>query len=170
MLTQDELKKQVHYDPVTGEFTRIGYYCRWGAFVIRNKKLTETSDDGYIVIRIGGQVYKAHRLVFLYIDNLTLDSNQQVDHINGNRSDNRYINLRISNLQENMKNKSTYKNNSTGVIGVCRFGNRFRARININGKRLSLGLFDTVEEAAIVRQKAEIEFNYHENHGRINES
>jgi hypothetical protein len=95
-----------------------------------------------------------------------LGDGEEVDHVDGNKGNNRFDNLRIVNRSVNMKNKSIYTNNTTGVIGVSRFGNRYRARINLDGKRFSLGLFDSVEDAAVARSAFEKEFGYCENHGR----
>ena len=118
-----------------------------------------------MILSIQNKRYKAHRLAFLYVDNIPVNADFYVDHINGNRLDNRYSNLRMVDFGTNMKNKGLYSNSSTGVIGVCRYGDRFRARINVNGKRISLGLFDTIEEAAKVRKEYEILLDYSENHG-----
>jgi len=165
MITQDNLKKHIWYDINEGEFYRIGYYDRWGNYVKTNNKLDKYSKEGYLIISIFGKRYKAHRLVFLYVDNIPVTDEFYVDHINGDRSDNRYSNLRMVDFNTNMKNKGIYSNNSTGVIGISKFGDRFRARINMNGKRISLGLFDTIEEAAKIRKEHEILLNYSENHG-----
>jgi hypothetical protein len=168
-MTQDELKKQVKYNPETGEFFRLGYYCRWGTFVNRISALNKYSKEGYLIVSINGIRFKAHRLAFLYVDNVKLENADDVDHVNGNKSDNRYCNLKICSREENMKNKPLYNNNSTGVIGVSRYEDKFRARITVDGKRVSLGLFETIEEAAEVRLKYEKKFNYSEHHGRKNE-
>lgn len=167
MITQEELKKHIHYDPFTGEFLRIGYYDGWGNYVKTENKLDKLSGEGYLILSIQGNRYKAHRLVFLYVDNIPVNSDFYVDHINGDRSDNKYSNLRMVDISTNMKNKGLYVNSSTGVIGVSKFGDRFRARINVNGRRISLGLFDTIEEAAKVRKEYEILLDYSENHGSV---
>ncbi len=170
MITQEKLRSFIHYDPNTGIFTRIGYLDRWGNFVIKNKILSVLSGEGYLIISIQGKRYKAHRLAFLYMFNTDISDNFEIDHVDGNRGNNKLTNLRIADRCINMKNKSLYSNNTTNVIGVSKFGNRYRARINVNGKRISLGLFDTIEEAAKVRLEFEQKFNYSENHGRNNES
>jgi hypothetical protein len=170
MLTQEILKSQIHYNPDTGVFTRIGFIDRWGNYNHKNFTLDKTSKEGYIIIRIFNKAYKAHRLAYLYVYGVELEDDIEVDHIDGNRSNNRFDNLRFVTRSVNMKNKSLYSNSSTGVIGVCKFGHRYRARINIDGKRISLGLYDTIEEAAHVRAQFEKDLNYHSNHGRTNES
>lgn len=165
MLTQELLKKHLCYDPETGEFVRIGYFDSWGNYVQKTSELRNLSNEGYLIISIQGKRHKAHRLVFLYVENNNLSNDVEVDHIDGNRSNNKYSNLRVVVKAENMKNKGLYSNSSTGVIGVSNFNGRFRARINLNGKRISLGLFDTIEEASKVRKEYEIEYGYSDNHG-----
>lgn len=166
MLTQELLKKHVFYDPETGKFTRIGYFDSWGNYVKKTSELNKYSSEGYLIVSIQGKRYKAHRLVFLYMNNDKLND-VEVDHIDGNRSNNKYSNLRVVVRTENMKNKGLYSNSSTGVIGVSQFNGRFRARINLNGKRMSLGLFDTIEEASRVRKEYEIKYSYSDNHGEV---
>jgi len=166
MLTQEILKTFLEYNPETGVFKRKGFVDRWGNFIKKNNVLSELSKEGYLVISINKKLYKAHRLVFLYMLDRVLGDGEEVDHVDGNKGNNRFDNLRIVNRSVNMKNKSIYTNNTTGVIGVSRFGNRYRARINLDGKRFSLGLFDSVEDAAVARSAFEKEFGYCENHGR----
>ena len=91
-----------------------------------------------------------------------------MDHINGNRRDNRIENLRVVTVAENNKNLKTFKTNKSGRMGVhfdksCR---RWRAYIRYNGKRRHIGLYGSFEEASKARAKAEIKYGYHPNHGR----
>ena len=81
----------------------------------------------------------------------------EVDHINGNRLDNRKSNLRIVTRQENMYNKSEYKNNTSGVKGVKwnKDRQKWQVQINHNKKRIHLGLYSDLEEAKQVRLQAE---------------
>jgi hypothetical protein len=74
---------------------------------------------------------------------------QEVDHINGNTLDNRKINLRLCDRQHNNFNMPMRKNNKTGLKGVSTYFNTpyFIARINVNGKTIQLGVFNTPEEA-----------------------
>lgn len=70
-----------------------------------------------------------------------------VDHINHDLLDNRRENLRLCTHAENMKNRKIHKNNALGVKGVCAEGGRYRARIAVDGKRVSLGCFDSASDA-----------------------
>lgn len=109
--------------------------------------------DGYRAIQIEGKRYKAHRLIWKY--HYGKDPKEFIDHIDGNRSNNNMENLREATRQQNNFNKSTHKNNELGIKGVRKDGNKYRALIMINGKSKYLGVFNTIEEARLVREEAE---------------
>ncbi len=72
--------------------------------------------DGYLIIKIRGKQFKAHRLVFAYFNNRF--PNGEIDHINRDRLDNRIENLRECTRVENIKNSIAKPNHRTGVVGV----------------------------------------------------
>lgn len=74
-----------------------------------------------------------------------------VDHINGDKLDNRRSNLRICNHAENLRNHKPLRNNTSGFIGVSRSNNKWRAYAGPRDSVKHLGTFDTPEEAARVR-------------------
>jgi hypothetical protein len=76
-----------------------------------------------------------------------------IDHINRNPSDNRKINLRFCTPQQNTFNKSLAKNNKSGVRGVYKSGNKWRAVIFYNNKNIHLGSHDLFEDAVAVRNE-----------------
>ena len=107
------------------------------------------SKTGYLVANISNKVIKLHRYL------LSPESDAIVDHINGNRKDNRRENLRICNSTENSRN-SDKKSKSSTAIGVQRKANgRYRARIMVDRKEIALGVFDTELEAIEARRVAE---------------
>jgi len=90
ILTQQRLRDELHYDPYTGFFTK-------------NRFAVGSYQYGYLRISIGGQAYSAHRLAWLYC-NGEISDGLLVDHINGQRHDNRIANLRLVTHTENMQN------------------------------------------------------------------
>lgn len=98
-----------------------------------------------------------HRYILGLVGNKEARYKIEVDHINRNRLDNRKCNLRIISKQDNMKNKSTYTNNKSGIPGVKwnKNNNKWQVQINHNKKRIHLGMFDDLEKAKEAREKAE---------------
>lgn len=90
----------------------------------------------------------------------------QIDHINGDVTDNRISNLREVSASVNGQNCKRRHDNTTGVTGVSRTKNSFRAEICVAGKRHRLGQFRSIEQAIAARKLAEREMGFHENHGR----
>ena len=103
---------------------------------------------GYRVVQIGPKKYRAHRIVMAMVTGEWPSG--EVDHINGNRADNRPANLRPSTRAQNMMNKSRYRSNKSGIKGVCwsRSHGKWHAQISIDRKVIGLGFFDEINEAA----------------------
>lgn len=122
-------------------------------------------DTGYLRIKVGSKHYAIHRLIWLMKTGKFPD---QIDHIDHVRSNNVWANLREVTQTENMYNKGKYKNNTTGVVGVCYETrcSKFRAYIKIPSGNKHLGYFDTIEEATTARKAAEVQYGYHINHGQ----
>lgn len=91
---------------------------------------------------------KMHRVI------LRTPNGTTVDHINGNKLDNRVRNLRLCNYSQNSANCKKYKNNTSGFKGVHRSGKSWRAMIRVNYRLLSLGCFSAIEDAARAYNKA----------------
>jgi len=154
MLDQFELKRLWHYDPEAGLFTRL--------VATGNGKVGDVAGCrdhyGYIVIGIAGKLYKAHRLAFLYI--IGAFPTSEVDHINSVRNDNRWINLRDATRSVNCQNlRKPPANNTSGYLGVAwhKQSKKWHAKIMVNSKQISLGLFDDACEAGAhyLRKKRE---------------
>lgn len=117
---------------------------------------TKWSDDGdgyairYFINKCGKKTTeKMHRLI------IGARNDEQVDHINGIPSDNRKMNLRIVTNQQNSRNKNKYNTNKTGYKGVAIYKkDKFTAQITHNYKKIHLGVFDNVSEAALAYNKA----------------
>lgn len=144
-LSQKELKKWLSYDPETGVF-------KWLKRP-RQRACSEVAGtinpDGYRQIGLGQDVYKAHRLAWFYMKGRW--PRKDIDHINGNRADNRWCNLRNADKQTNQANSKRRSTNTTGYKGVMVFGDnrqkKFCARITVNYQSIWLGNFYTAEEA-----------------------
>jgi hypothetical protein len=121
---------------------------------------------GYIHIRIKAKNYLAHRLAWLYINGAF--PNGQLDHIDSNKKNNSFVNLRLVSAQENLKNKRLYKCNRTGYHGITLTkSGKYSAKISINGKSKYIGIFTTLEDAVKERKKFEKLLGFHKNHGKI---
>lgn len=90
---------------------------------------------------------------------MDVDSSFDVDHKNHNTLDNQKENLRICSKSQNMYNKNTYKNNSSGYKGVSLHGKKWRAKITVNKNTINLGSYDTKEEAVIMYDNAAREYH-----------
>ena len=105
------------------------------------------ASNGYLTIFCNGFRYAAHRLAWLYVHGEWPPAH--IDHINGIRTDNRISNLRSVTASVNAQNmRRAMKNSKTGVLGVTKCGNRFKAQLAIpRGSNKYLGLFKTIGEA-----------------------
>jgi hypothetical protein len=159
-ITPEKLHKVFNYDPETGILTYKTRSKNFNPGDVANY----TVASGYQITRINGIDYLAHRIIYLY---MTGKWPELTDHINHNRSDNRWKNLREVSERENALNTSLSKNSSTGINGVAlhKPTGKYRAYINIQRKQIHLGLFNTIEEAQTARKLADTQYKYHENHG-----
>lgn len=150
MLTQEELKRQLSYDPETGVFTWAIRKTRVSIGKIAGKQ----KKRGYREIRVNLISYQAHRLAWLYVHGEW--PKNLIDHINRDPSDNRIENLREATFSQNLRNVGVRSNSSTGVKGVSvhSLSGKYRACIRIDGKKIHLGIFPTVAEAGEAYRKA----------------
>lgn len=109
--------------------------------------------EGYFSVQIRGKAHKVHQLVFLMLRGFIPD---EIDHINGDRSDNRIENLRAVTRSQNCANQLTQKRSVSGFKGVTRIrrNGKWRARIKVSQVEYFLGLFDTPEAAAAAYNQA----------------
>lgn len=148
MLTADELRRLIRYDPATGSFTRR---VRMGQYPEGSTAGTVAS-VGYIRFCVSGRYYLAHRLAFLYMTGRWPAA--LVDHVNGDPLDNRWANLRQADDTENARNRRVRSDSRTGVKGVALRGRRYAARINHHGTTTFLGYFATVADASAAYEAA----------------
>ena len=115
--------------------------------------------SGYRYIKIHGKLYGAHRLVWLY--HYGAWPNPEADHINRIPSDNRIENLREATHAEQQQNRSFFKNNTSGHIGVYWFkpSKKWHAQIMVDGKSIHLGYFDDFDAACAAREEAKKKYH-----------
>ena len=143
-VTAEELRKLISYDQLTGTFIWLIRPCK----SVRVGDIAGCTEKriGYITIGIMKRIYKAHRLAWLYVN----DEWPQglIDHINGNKADNRIANLRDVFADGNSQNvRKPNRRNKSGFMGVIWYQNKWRASMSVNGKSKWLGDYSTPEEA-----------------------
>jgi len=172
----DNLRRLLQYDAETGSliwlprplemFPSERHWKRWNTCFAWKPALGSLDAHGYLTGRIFNSLYKAHRVAWALATGAWPTAD--IDHINGTRDDNRLENLRSVSRQENLKNRRLSSNNTSGAHGVSlhKQAGKWRARISVDNKEISLGLFETKEQAILARQKANADFNFHASHGR----
>lgn len=105
--------------------------------------------SGYATTRINGKIRTFHKAI------LDAPDGKVIDHINGNKLDNRKKNLRIVSMKENAINRKIMKNNTTGITGVGVRNGKYIAYIGVDKKFVFLGAYLNIEDAARARKNAE---------------
>jgi len=142
-LTGEQLRDVLDYDPETGLFS---WRVRPATCMRAGDKAGTATVRGYISISIAGRGRLAHRLAWLYMTNEWPTGH--IDHINGNKSDNRFCNLRQATPQQNTYNRKISRVNTSGFKGVSAGRNgKWQATIRVGGRCKYLGEFTTPEQA-----------------------
>lgn len=146
-LTVDRLRQVLSYDAAAGSFTwAIRLSGKRGA----GQPAGYVKRDGYRRISIDKHNFPAHWLAWLYAYGSWPE--RSLDHINGNRDDNRIANLRLATVSENAQNQPLARNKYAPGVSLTSGG--FIAQIRLRGKRHYLGCFRTAEEASAVYMDA----------------
>tara|TARA_R110000851_G_scaffold138417_1_gene275047 strand:+ start:988 stop:1500 length:513 start_codon:yes stop_codon:yes gene_type:complete len=167
MFTQDKLKAKIHYCRDTGIFTWL-----YGTGLVKagdraGSVSTTKFSKSYIKIKVFRKHYQAHRLAYFYINGEW--PTNQLDHIDGCGTNNKWSNLRPVTAAENCKNKRLQSNNTSGTTGVTfnEYMGRWKATIYDGNKQYHLGYHSDKFEAICARKSAEKKRGFHENHGTI---
>ena len=148
-------------------FSETHVWKTWNTRYAHKPALNCINGTGYKAGTVKGVRVPAHRVIWA----MTFGAwpSEDIDHINGNRADNRIENLRAVCRQENTKNRAVQNNSTSLVPGVtwAKKNKKWRARITISGNRVDLGLYEDFENAVTARKKAERLYGYHPNNGRI---
>lgn len=144
MLTRSRLKEVLSYSPDTGEFTWLVFR---GGTSRPGSRAGVLNGNGYRRVNVDGVKYYEHRLAWLYMTGAW--PKNQIDHINGNRGDNRFGNLREATPHENARNTTIRRHNTSGVLGVTfdKARGKWKAQITFCGKPICIGRFDDKEAA-----------------------
>jgi hypothetical protein len=161
----EEMRSQIEYQPKTGKlfWKNTTQNDIWGR---SGKEAFTDVHRGYKSGSFKGKTFLAHRVAFAVYYGFW--PNEEIDHINGTRDDNRIENLREVTRQENAKNRRRTSRNESGIVGVgwYPYTKKWRAHIKENGRQLSLGHFPCIGMAIAARRKAEKRLGFHPNHGK----
>lgn len=178
----EDLRKLLRYEPATGRLfwrersarmfnlpskrSSQGRANNWNSRYSGKEAFTSSNTHGYKQGHILNAVCQAHRVIWAIHTGKWPSG--EVDHINGNRTDNRICNLRVVTSRDNSKNLSLRCDNTSGAHGVGWHPTtqKWRARIKAGGKSISLGLFAKKDDAIKARKAAEKRYGFHANHGR----
>ena len=172
---KSELEILLTYSPDTGRFTwkerSLSMFPSapkgktWNKQFAGKEAFTVKNGNGYLCGYINYIKLYAHRVAWKMVHK---DEPQQIDHINGDRSDNRISNLRAATFEVNSRNTAQRSDNTSGVTGVHWIKNdrKWKAVIVKDKRTILIGRFGNFDEAVAARKAAEIEFGYHPNHGR----
>lgn len=176
-LSIDDVQRALDYDPQIGNFTwkqrpASDFATKRAASIFKTHfegkpALTCIGVNGYQEGRLKGVGITGHRVAFVLMTGEW--PSDQVDHINGNRSDNRWCNLRSASQAVNSRNMAMPSRNTSGRIGIHFDSKRKKwvAQGRAEGRHYNLGRFETMEAAVTARMCFEAEFGFHPNHGRI---
>jgi len=153
MITQERLKELFTYAPdgnliwkvQKAKRTKIGSIAGWVNIDVHSQK--------YMNIEIDGKSYKLHRIIFMYHYGFVP---KRIDHIDGNRMNNKIENLREATASQNAMNSSVRKNSKSGFKNVFldKVSGKWRVQLKINGKNYSFGSYKDLELADLVAQEA----------------
>jgi hypothetical protein len=175
-LHPDYLRRLFIYNPKTGQmfwqhrpiedFKTEGTQKTWNSR-FAGMRTGSLSPIGYLDIGIDGKLYKAHRIAWVIMTGE--HPTNQIDHINHDKSDNRFSNLRAVTYEENRRNNGLRADNTSGHNGINWDERRkvWRVRATLKGKEHHLGLFTNIDDAIAARAKFNEDNDFHKNHGLI---
>lgn len=152
MITRERLKQLLQYNKDTGVFTSL----------VKNKTVGSLTDKGYVRLNLDKHLYMAHRIAWFYMTGEF--PSVEIDHIDGDRSNNEWSNLRCATRKQNMENTALFCTSTSGHRGVTWYkrNGKWGATAFHNGKRHFAGLYASADEAAQAAKKLRDElFTYH---------
>jgi hypothetical protein len=182
IISARDLRRLAWYEPETGHifwrartpdmFTNgeqsASHSCAiWNKRFAGKRAFNANNGQGYLSGRIWSAKCFAHRAAWALAYGEW--PAEQIDHINGDRADNRLVNLRAVSVAENGKNQRLRVTNTSGHMGVVKAPNsddRWIAQIKCDGRAAYLGTYETKDAAILARKRAEAARGFHPNHGR----
>lgn len=178
IITTEVLKTCITFNPLTGVFTHnvrplemfttLRNQRKWNtryAGKPAGRIRTHKNGKRYAYLGLFNKEHLAHRMAWLY--HYGEQATMHVDHINGDGTDNRIVNLRNVSACENSRNMKVFSNSRSGIPGVSRHSqvNKWNVRIQANKVCHQVGLFDSFFDACCARKSAELRMDFHANHG-----
>jgi hypothetical protein len=154
-LTQEKLHELFSYDQETGDFS-------WRVKKSKNVKvgvpINSNNGKGYKVVKIDNKTYMVHRLIWMYVYGKFPEND--IDHKNRIRSDNRLLNLRDASKTDNAQNISIPRHNKSGHIGVSwiKSHKSWTVYIKVEQKNKWLGYYKDLNDAVAARKRGEKEY------------
>lgn len=179
-LTQEIVRELLDYDPETGVLrwkerglhwfstdgkkTQTHLMNQWNSRLAGKEAFTSTSNNGYKVGAVKDRKFLAHRIIWLWVYGWVPE---EVDHKNGDKTDNRIVNLREVTRAINQRNKRKLSNNTSGYCGVTqdKRDGKWTATFVVDGLKYSCGYWETPEQANEALMKKRAEFDFSERHG-----
>lgn len=178
--TIEMLHKLLRYDPeagllfwrdrtpdmfCAGKRSKLHSCNNWNSKYSGKEAFAYIDVEGYKAGAIFNVKLRAHRVIWAMVTGEW--PGDQIDHINHDRADNRFSNLRDVTCLDNSRNRSGNFDSNSGVYGVtvCKESGRWMARIKIKNKSVHLGMFERLSDAISARKRAEKNHGFHENHG-----
>jgi hypothetical protein len=157
MISQQELKELLDYDPAVGQLVWKVRRNSFGGKIKPGVVAGCIGTHGYRLIRVQGLLRHAHQWVWYWHKGEWPDKASDIDHVNANRDDNRIENLRQVSRAQNMWNQDLRVDNTSGVIGVGfdRRREKWFAVIKADKERFWLGYYQSYEAAVAARKGAE---------------
>lgn len=160
----ETIRQLLRYDEETGKlYWKPRGRKGWDTRYAQTEAFTCKTKQGYLHGNINGTTHKAHRVIWAMIYGYWP---HEVDHINGDKTDNRLENLREVSRAVNCRNRQLRSDNVSGFVGVSsnRYG-KWRSRIHVNGKEVLCGTFNTPEEAHAARLELAKQHGFTDRHG-----
>lgn len=155
------------YEDKSGKLIRKAFASKRSGGAVLGMPVGAIGSHGYLEVRVLMKLYLVHRIIWqMHFGDIP--KGMQIDHIDGNRTNNRIENLRMVSNHENHQNMKLKTNNKSGINGVRwnKLNMKWKAEISVNGKSKSLGEYSDIKSACEARIVAEVIHGYHRNHGR----